>query len=169
VIDLEDLSSGVSIADLTLTDFRIDLAGFLSDHQHILEKLPLGTFAVTSPTHDDAEIAPGVIFCLRNVDRSVGFSPQPVDDSTVAKATATPFEPGYPLAPHYLVHVGDDGATLVAFPQAKQILDRLRRLCVGRDLPDAEAVARFDRATRGAGRSTRCQEAARREWRSHAR
>ena len=29
VIDLEDLSSGVSIADLTLNDFRIDLAGFL--------------------------------------------------------------------------------------------------------------------------------------------
>ena len=29
VIDLEDLSSGVSIADLTLNDFRIDLAGYL--------------------------------------------------------------------------------------------------------------------------------------------
>ena len=28
VIDLEDLSSGVSIADLTLNDFRIDLAGY---------------------------------------------------------------------------------------------------------------------------------------------
>jgi len=28
VIDLEDLSSGVSIADLTLNDFRIDLAAF---------------------------------------------------------------------------------------------------------------------------------------------
>ena len=29
------------------------------------------------------------------------------------------FEPGYPLAPHYLVHVGDDGAVLLAFTQAK--------------------------------------------------
>ena len=50
VIDLKDLSSGVSIADLTLTDFRIDLAGYLRDRHHLLENLPLGTFAVTSPT-----------------------------------------------------------------------------------------------------------------------
>ena len=27
VIDLEDLSSGISITDLTLNDFRMDLAG----------------------------------------------------------------------------------------------------------------------------------------------
>ena len=43
VIDLEDLSSGVSIADLTLNDFRIDLAGFLKDHPERLENLPFGT------------------------------------------------------------------------------------------------------------------------------
>src|SRR3546814_17197990 len=40
VIDLEDLSSGVSIADLTLNDFRIDLAGHLRDHRDQLETLP---------------------------------------------------------------------------------------------------------------------------------
>ena len=34
------------------------------------------------------------------------------------------------------------------FTQAKQILDRLRRLCVGRDYPDAGACARFDKSTR---------------------
>jgi hypothetical protein len=33
VIDLEDLSSGVSITDLTLTDFRIDLAHMASVQQ----------------------------------------------------------------------------------------------------------------------------------------
>jgi hypothetical protein len=51
-------------------------------------------------------------------------------------------EEGYPLAPHYLVHVADDRAVLLAYPQAKHILDRLKRLCVGRDLPDAGACAR---------------------------
>ena len=35
------------------------------------------------------------------------------------------------------------------FTQAKQILDRLKRVCVGRDLPDLDACARFDTATRG--------------------
>ena len=33
-------------------------------------------------------------------------------------------------------------------PRLKQILDRLKRLCLGRDLPDAGACARFDKATR---------------------
>ena len=48
----------------------------------------------------------------------------------------------------YLVHVGEDGAVILPYTQAKQILDTLKRLCLGRDLPDAGACARFDRATR---------------------
>ena len=133
VIDLEDLSSGVSITDLTLTDFRIDLAGFLKDHQRQLERLPLGVFAVmTANSAGEAAIPPGVIFCLR----------------AEGEAAIKSAEPGYPLSPHYLVHVGEDGATLLPFTQAKQILDRLRRLCVGRDYPDAGACVCFDKATR---------------------
>ena len=53
VIDLEDLSSGISIADLTLTDFRIDLAQYLKTHPGVLENLPLGTCAVTTTTEAD--------------------------------------------------------------------------------------------------------------------
>ncbi|MFH1574079.1 MAG: helicase-related protein [Acidobacteriota bacterium] len=130
VIDLEDLSSGVSIADLTLTDFRIDLAEYLKAYPGVLEALPLGTCAVTTTT--EAEVPSGIIFCLR----------------AEGEASGRAFEPGYPLAPHYLVHVGDDGAALLPFPQAKQILDRLKRICVGRDLPDAASCARFDKATK---------------------
>jgi SNF2 family DNA or RNA helicase len=130
VIDLEDLSSGVSIADLTLTDFRIDLAEFLKAHPGTLESLPLGTCAVTSAAETDAP--PGIIFCLR----------------AEGAAAARIFEPGYPLAPYYLVHVGEDGTALLPFIQAKKTLDRLKRVCVGRDLPDAEACSRFDKATR---------------------
>lgn len=133
VIDLEDLSNGVSITDLTLNDFRVDLARFLAEHPDRLERLPLGTLAVTTTSGaGEGSVPPGVIFCLR----------------AEGTAAARAFEPGYPLAPHYLVHVGDDGAVLLPFPQARQILDRLKRLCVGRDLPDAAACARFDKATK---------------------
>jgi len=130
VIDLEDLSTGVSIADLTLTDFRIDLAEYIRAHPGVLEGLPLGTSAVT--TTADVDVPPGIIFCLR----------------AEGDAALRAFEPGYPLAPHYLVHVADDGAVLLPFPQAKRILDRLKRVCIGRDLPDAAACARVDKATR---------------------
>ena len=132
VIDLEDLSSGISIADLTLTDFRIDLADYLRDRPDALATLPFGVYAAVT-TADD-EIVPGMIFCLR----------------AEGPAATRSFEPGYPLAPHYLIHVGDDGAVLLPFTQAKGVLDRLKRLCPGRDLPDAEACARFDGATRSA-------------------
>ena len=130
VIDLEDLSSGVSITDLTLTDFRIDLAQYIKAHQGQLEALPLGASAVT--TSMDADIPPGVIFCLR---------------AEGAAALKTP-ESGYPLAPHYLVHVADDGTVLLPHPQAKRILDRLKRLALGRELPDDAAARRFDKASK---------------------
>lgn len=128
VIDLEDLSNGVSITDLTLTDFRIDLARFLKDQPGKLDGLPMSAYAVA--TSIDADIAPGIIFCLRA-------------EGEAAKAATD-----YPLAPVYLVHVGDEGAVLLTYPQAKHILDRLKRLALGRDLPDAAACARFDRQTR---------------------
>ncbi len=132
VIDLEDLSSGVSIADLTLNDFRVDLAGFLREHPGVLERLALTTSAVTSVPSSAEALPPGVVFCLR----------------AAGDAATKGVEPGYPLAPHYLVHVGDDGSVLLPFTQAKPALDRLRKLAAGRDAPDAAAVPRFARATR---------------------
>jgi hypothetical protein len=130
VIDMEDLSNGVSITDLTLTDFRIDLAQYLKEHPGQLDTLPLGTYAVT--TSIDADIAPGVIFCLR------------AEGAVAAKG----LQSDYPLAPIYLAHVGDDGAVLLPYPQAKRILDRLKRLALGRELPDDSACAKFDKDTR---------------------
>ncbi len=130
VIDIEDLSSGVSITDLTLTDFRIDLAEYLKAHPGKLESLPLGTMAAT--TSVDADIPPGIVFCLR------------AEGANETKS----IDPGYPLAPNYLVHVGEDGTTLLPHTQAKRILDRFKRLAHGRDLPDATACARFDTQTR---------------------
>ena len=130
VIDMEDLSNGVSITDLTLTDFRIDLAQYTKEHPGQLDALALGTYAVT--TSIDADIAPGVIFCLR-AEGAVAANGRQSD---------------YPLAPIYLAHVGDDGAVLLPYPQAKRILDRLKRLALGRELPDDGACAKFDRDTR---------------------
>jgi hypothetical protein len=137
VIDLEDLSSGVSIADLTLNDFRIDLAGYLRENRDRLETLPLGTYAVVSIPEDSSNntenaIPPGAIFCLK----------------AVGEAADRAAEPGYPLSPHFVVHVGEAGDVLLPYTQAKQVLDRLKKLSIGRDLPDAGACGRFDKATR---------------------
>ena len=136
VIDMEDLSNGVSITDLTFTDFRIDLALYLKEHLGQLDTLPLGSYAVT--TSIDADIAPGIIFCLR----AEGAVAANMGKSGQQSATDS-----YPLAPIYLAHVGDDGAVLLPYPQAKRILDRLKRLALGRELPDDGACAKFDKDT----------------------
>jgi hypothetical protein len=52
------------------------------------------------------------------------------------------------MAPHYLVHISEAGEVLLPCTQAKRILDRLKRLCCGREQTDAEACARFDKATK---------------------
>ena len=83
-------------------------------------------------TTEDTEIPPGIIFCLR----------------AEGSAATRQFEPGYPLAPHYLVYLSENGTVLLPFTQAKQILDRLKHLCLGRNMPDAGACARFDKLTR---------------------
>ncbi|MBF0181445.1 MAG: helicase [Magnetococcales bacterium] len=131
VIDMEEVEGGISITDLTLNDFRVDLAGFMRERPGVLEKRHPGLFAVTV-VRENGEIPPGVIFCLRAAD-------------AVARGSAGA---DYPLAPHYLVHVGEEGVVHLPFTRAKQVLDRLRKVCQGRDLPDAGACDRFDRATR---------------------
>jgi len=130
VIDMEDLSTGVSITDLTLTDFRIDLAQYVKENPGKLDTQPLGAFAVTTTL--DADIPRGIIFCLQ----------------ACGPAALKGQDADYPLAPHYLVHVGDDGAVLLPYPQAKRALDRLKRLSLGREAPDLGACNRFDKMTK---------------------
>lgn len=133
VLDLEDLSNGVSITDLTLNDFRMDLSRFATAQPDRLPSLPLGTLAVTTAqAQDETPVAPGVVFCLR----------------AVGEAAHKSADAGYPLAPHYVVHVGETGAVLLPFTQAKQTLDLLKRTCLGRERADTAAYARFDRLTK---------------------
>jgi hypothetical protein len=130
VIDLEDLSSGISIADLTLTDFRIDLAEFLRSNPGLTDNLPLGVSAIT--TNTDTGLEPGTVFCLRAEH----------EDSRKT------IDPSYPLSPHFLVHVSPEGAIRLGYNKAKQVLDVLKHACVGRDLPDATACDLFDKQTK---------------------
>ena len=130
VVDLEDLSTGVSIADLTLTEFRIDLAEFERANPDVLDGFPLGVSAVVGER--EAELPPGIVFCVR----AEGDRAERV------------FGPAYPLAPFALVHVGDDGVVGLSYLQAKQVLDHLKLACAGRNEPDPELASRVDRSTR---------------------
>jgi len=133
VVDIEDLEDGISITDLTLNDFHMDLGDYLEKHAEKLENMPVGAFAVAK---QDAlfedELEPGVIFCLRNDNSKVKF------DST------------YALAPYYLVYVSDIGEVKLNFTQTKKILDILKKISLGKFSPDENAVADFNKITSNA-------------------
>jgi len=141
VLDLEDISGGLSITDMTLNDFRMDLSEYLKSHSERLEQMAPGAFAVTSVDDLTTEegLEPGVIFCLRNEAAKVKL------DST------------YALEPHYLVYVSDAGEVQLNFTHAKRILDLLKKLSLGRSQPDDEAVEIFDTMTNNATDMTKYQ------------
>lgn len=131
VIDLEDLSVGVSIADLTLTDFRIDLARYKKEAGKKLLVVVPGSFAATMNRGQESSFKSGAIFCV--------------------KAEAASFfgsDGEYPLHPYYLIEVDDGGAVVLGYTQARQILDHLKRLCQDRTEIDVPALTRFEKMTK---------------------
>lgn len=131
VVDMEDLSNGISITDLTLNDFRMDLADYLKEHPGELEAMPPGVYAVADTSElADEDLKPGVVFCLKS------------ENSKVSN------DPTYALAPYYLVYIGDDGEVRMNFSNAKRVLDVLKKVAIGHRLPDLNAAGHFDRFTR---------------------
>jgi len=118
VVDLEDIAGGVSITDLTLNDFRMDLSDYMNKNHkknmQILEQAPLGMYAAVSLDSDliSEGFKPGAVFCLKNIRR--GKEAVQVDDN-------------YPLSPYFLVFVSDDAVIELNFTQSKKILDLLKR------------------------------------------
>ena len=129
VVDLEDVSGGVSITDLGLNDFRMDLVSYYQENPDI-DRVPTGIDAVVEG--DD----PGIIFVLRNVN-------QELDAKTRNQ-----------IHPFYLVYVRDDGEVLHGYLDPKDSLDAMRRLCRGKSEPDMALCRAYNKATKN-GRDMR--------------
>ncbi len=128
VLDIEDLSGGVSITDLTLNDFRMDLTSFAEKNPNALNEIPTGIYAVSKNNREDLkdEIKSGVIFCLKSTDN-------------ISKKERNT------LAPFFLVYVTDEGEVLFSEKQVKQVLDIYRSLCLGKKEPIKELVKEFNK------------------------
>lgn len=123
VVDLEDMTSGVSIMDLGLNDFRIDLLAYMKEHKDI-DHMPFGIHAVA---HGDK---PGVIFVLKNVNQKINIKNQ------------------NRLHPFYMVYVGMDGEIITNHLQPKDTLDEMRHIARGKTEPDKELCKIFNKETR---------------------
>ena len=125
VVDIEDMSTGISIMDLGLNEFRLDLLEYIKTHGDMDTK-PKGLHAVVSSSE---ELPEGVIFVLKNVNNSVNIDNQ------------------NRIHPFYMVYIGMDGDIICDYLNPKQLLDDIRLLCRGKQEPIVELCQKFNEET----------------------
>ncbi len=125
VVDIEDMSDGISIMDLGLNEFRLDLLDYMKRNGD-MDKKPRGLHAVVPATE---ELPEGVIFVLKNINDSVN-----VDNRNR-------------IHPFYMVYIGTDGDIICDYLNPKKLLDDVRLLCRGKNRPIPEVYERFNRET----------------------
>ena len=126
VVDLEEMNSGVSIMDLGLNEFRLDLLEYINQG-HDIEHTPHGLHAIVPAT---ADTPPGVVFILKNRNNSVNIDRK------------------NRLHPFYMVYIGQDSEVIVNHLEPKDLLDRLRMLCKGKSEPIMDLCRKFNGETR---------------------
>lgn len=126
VVDIEEMQSGVSIMDLGLNEFRLDLLEYIKHHDN-LDKVPFGLHAVVKG-NDDAPN--GTIYILKN--RNAHINPQNKNQ----------------LHPFYMVYVRDNSTIFIDHLQPKKLLDAFRQLCRGKSEPDQELCKQFNAETK---------------------
>ena len=125
VVDIEDMGSGISIMDLGLNEFRLDLLEYIKHHEEI-ETAPKGLHTVVSQTE---EAPAGVIFVLRNINDSVN-----IDNRNR-------------IHPFYMVYISEEGEIVCDYPNPKKLLDIMRLLCRGNNEPVMELCKKFNQET----------------------
>lgn len=125
VVDIEDMSDGISIMDLGLNEFRLDLLDYMK-HNGDMDKKPRGLHAVVPATE---ELPEGVIFVLKNINNSIN-----VDNRNR-------------IHPFYMVYIGTDGEIIRDYLNPKKLLDDIRLLCRGKSKPIPEVYEKFNRET----------------------
>lgn len=136
VIELEDVKTGVSITDLGLNDFRMDLLNYVKEHGDMGDA-PKGMHAVV-PAQPELGLKPGAIFVLRNRNDGVNINQQ------------------NRLHPYYLIYIAKDGEVIANHTEAKKLLDLVRTSCKGHHKPIAALCRLFNEET-GDGRNMAAQ------------
>lgn len=125
VVDIEEMDTGVSIMDLGLNEFRLDLLDYVKNNPDC-DKIPHGLHAIVPSTD---ECPPGVIFILRNVNADINIDRQNL------------------LHPFYMVYIQNNNDVFCHHLAPKKLLDTIRLLCKGKSEHLQTLCATFNKET----------------------
>ncbi len=125
VVDIEDMTSGVSIMDLGLNEYRMDLLEYVKGGINF-EKVPKGLHTVVRATE---ELPPGAIFILKNLKDSINK------------------ENRNRIHPFYMVYVRDNGDIVCDYLNPKDLLDAMRLLARDHAEPFKDLCKAFNKET----------------------
>jgi SNF2 family DNA or RNA helicase len=126
VVDIEEMNTGVSIMDLGLNEFRLDLLEYIKQDNDI-EHTPMGLHAIVSA---DKNTPPGVIFVLKNRNNSINIDRK------------------NRLHPFYMVYITKESEVVIDHLDPKSLLDTMRHLCRGNATPLLDLCHKFNAETR---------------------
>lgn len=110
VIDIDDASENISLADLNMNEYLYELSSYIGENQNI-KNVPTGIYSVTDGENK------GVLLCFKHSN----LSDKPKSDSS--------------LYPYYLIYISIDGEILYGNSQARDVLKVFRKLCYEKSEP----------------------------------
>lgn len=126
--DLEDVDGSITITDLGLNEFRMDMVAYIKEHGEP-KNIAHGLYCVVR--HDDEKNIPkGVIYVLKNRNSAVNIG----DKNR--------------LHPYYLVYLDEAGNVVRNHMEVKAILDILRTTCKHHTEPIADLCRAYNRETK---------------------
>jgi hypothetical protein len=120
VLDLEDIDGTISLTDLTLSNFKMDLIEYLKVDPH-LPTYPTGIHS-TLLSNDNK----GIIFCVKLLKEE---------------------KSNYPLHPYYFIYVDENNEIKLNFSDTKMILDLYKSLTFNKAL-DEKAISLLKEKTK---------------------
>ncbi|MGL4987089.1 MAG: C-terminal helicase domain-containing protein [Treponemataceae bacterium] len=132
VVDIEDMTTGISIMDLGLNEFRLDLLEYIKIHPHF-DKTPFGLHSVVPSSTDTPS---GVVYVLKNRSQSINSNSQ------------------NRLHPFYMVYIDNQGNIICNHLSPKQMLDTMRFLCKEKKDPIPELYQQFNQETQDGKKMT---------------
>ncbi len=125
VVDIEEMNSGISIMDLGLNEFRLDLLDYMKTDPDI-HHAPFGLHAIVEASDDVPE---GVFYILKNISNGVNIDNQ------------------NRLHPFYMVYISSNEEVICNHLSPKKLLDLMRHLCKGESEPILDLCRQFNLET----------------------